>query len=59
MTNYCVRCNQTRPMARMMTVVNPYHNGPQWIDVCEDCVILGDRMVGPDDVNDDEEWGPT
>lgn len=53
MTNLCVRCNKTHPIERMMTVVNPYHNGPRWIDVCEDCVILGDRMIGPDDDTDD------
>ncbi len=57
MTNLCVRCEQTHPMDRMVMVVNVYHNGPGWIDVCTDCIRLGDRVVGPDDESDDE-WGP-
>lgn len=33
MTNLCVRCNQTGDIGQMVTVANPYHNGPEWIDV--------------------------
>jgi hypothetical protein len=52
MTNLCVRCNQTGPIDRMVMVINPYHNGPNWIEVCTDCLRLGDRVVGPEDEGD-------
>lgn len=58
MTSLCVRCEQTGDISRMVMVVNPWHNGPSWIDVCTDCIILGDRVVGPEDEPDgDEPWG--
>lgn len=56
MSNYCVRCDQTHPMERMLVVVNPWHNGPRWIDVCHDCTIASDRVI--DTLYDEDEWGP-
>ena len=57
MTSLCVRCNQTGPLERLVTIVNPWHNGPGWIDVCVTCLRTGDRVVGPEDESD-EDFGP-
>lgn len=53
MTNFCVRCEKTHPLDHMVTVANPYHNGPHWIDVDVDCIILGDRIIDTDAGDDD------
>lgn len=57
MTNWCARCGRTHPLDRMVTVVNPYRDGPGWRDVDIDCITSGDRVIDthPDD---DDAWGP-
>ena len=56
MTNYCYRCNQTHPMERMMVITASFSDPGRWLDVCEDCVRLGDRMI--DTMGDEEDFGP-
>jgi hypothetical protein len=58
MLNLCARCE--RPSADgLTTIVNPYHNGPETIAVCDACLRLGDRIAGPLEIEfDDDEFGP-
>lgn len=55
----CVRCEQAGgPDRPLTTIVNPWHNGPATIEVCDSCLRLGDRIAGTLEIEfDDDEWG--